>query len=94
MTRARPASRPKRIEGPAEPAAGALGEDFIAFDADDDAEVDSPQPDASTREPVAVDDTIREHASARSTPWALHVPWHKCRNVSEMCVMHGLQQAP
>ena len=59
----------------------ALGSDFISFDQSDESHVEESE---SEPEPVVVDDTVREHASARSTPWAQHVPWHKCRNVSEM----------
>ncbi|KAL4402691.1 poly(A) RNA polymerase [Malassezia pachydermatis] len=63
-------------------------EDFIAFDMEDEPEeAETSQHDAlptQSHVPVSVDDTIREHAAARSTPWALHVPWHKCRNVAEM----------
>lgn len=65
-------------------------EDFIAFDMEDEPEeAETSQHDAlptQSHVPVSVDDTIREHAAARSTPWALHVPWHKCRNVAEMYV--------
>ena len=59
----------------------ALGSDFISFDQSDESHVEESE---SEPEPVVVDDTVREHASARSTPWAQHVPWHDCRNVSEM----------
>ena len=61
----------------------ALGSDFISFDQSDESHVEESE---SEPEPVVVDDTVREHASARSTPWAQHVPWHQCRNVSEMYV--------
>lgn len=57
----------------------AFGDDFISFDMEDEYD-ESASPPA----PVVVDDSVREHASARSTPWAQHVPWHQCRNVSEM----------
>lgn len=60
----------------------ALGDDFISFD-DGEASVDASSSDS---EPVVVDDAVREHASARSTPWASHVPWHQCRTVSDMYV--------
>lgn len=59
----------------------AFGDDFISFDMEDEYD-ESASPPA----PVVVDDSVREHASARSTPWAQHVPWHQCRNVSEMYV--------
>ena len=56
-----------------------LGDDFIGFDWDD-GEVSS-----ENEKQVDVDTSVRAHAAARSTPWASHVPWHKCRNVAEMC---------
>lgn len=54
--------------------------DYIAFDFDD------APPQDEKRPAEVVDDSVREHASARSTPWARDIAWHECSNVAEMCV--------
>ncbi|PKI84475.1 hypothetical protein MVES_001808 [Malassezia vespertilionis] len=57
-------------------------DDYIAFDWDEPVAVSV---DArENAQATSVDDAVREHAMARSTPWAAHVPWHAFRNVAEM----------
>lgn len=53
--------------------------DFIAFDFDD-----APPPRGEKRSAEVIDDSVREHATARSTPWARNIAWHECKNVAEM----------
>lgn len=86
-----------RRSAPGSPEEGFGSGDYIAFDFDDAGEAPETQastPGAATggggkrKRGSAVDDSIREHAAARSTPWAADVPWHRCRNVAEMCVHH------
>ncbi|WFD37044.1 polynucleotide adenylyltransferase [Malassezia cuniculi] len=55
------------------------GADYIAFDFDD-----APAPQDENKRAEVIDDTVREHASARSTPWARDIAWHECKNVAEM----------
>ncbi|WFC99105.1 polynucleotide adenylyltransferase [Malassezia yamatoensis] len=57
-------------------------DDYIAFDLDDTETDEQKQPQGNHTSKV--DHSIREHASARSTPWATQVEWHRCRNVAEM----------
>ncbi|WFD47743.1 hypothetical protein GLX27_002403 [Malassezia furfur] len=65
--------------------AGGFGtDDFIAFDLGEGSDVE--QSEERERTVKTVDDAVREHASARSTPWATQVEWHRYRNVAEMYV--------
>ena len=89
-----------RRSPPESPEEGFGSGDYIAFDFDDAGE--APESQSSTPDTMgaaaggggkrkrgsAVDDSIQEHAAARSTPWAADVPWHRCRNVAEMWVLH------
>ncbi|WFD19091.1 polynucleotide adenylyltransferase [Malassezia caprae] len=57
-------------------------EDYISLALDDVEESSSSESVSS--DDVQVDKTVREHAAARSTPWSIDVPWHRCQNAAEM----------
>lgn len=63
-------------------APGFGADDYIAFDLGEGSESDVPEEKHAT----TVDDAVREHATARSTPWATDVEWHRYRNAAEMYV--------
>lgn len=71
-------------EGPHTNVAPSGNEDFISLALDDIEDSSSEESFAS--DDVQVDKTVREHAAARSTPWCVDVPWHRCRNAAEMYV--------
>lgn len=65
-------------------AKGFGADDYIAFDLGDVS--DNEPAEEPKKKFAAVDDAVREHASARSTPWAVNIEWHRYRNVAEMYV--------
>jgi len=69
-------------EDPCSNAAHPENEDYISLSLDDVEESSSHE--SLTSDDVQVDETVREHAAARSTPWCVDVPWHRCRNAAEM----------
>ncbi|WFD31023.1 polynucleotide adenylyltransferase [Malassezia sp. CBS 17886] len=75
-----------RAQGPGavDDAHGFGSADYIAFHVDDAPPQEPGGAGTKRKRAARVDDTVREHASARSTPWASLVPWHDCHNVAAM----------
>ena len=65
---------------------GGADGDYIAFNFDDELAADAPETSGGGKRKRArtTDDSVREHAVARSTPWTADIDWHKCRNCAEM----------